>query len=390
MTCSLRRSPSCAQPDMAVVISQSQNEIAEMAAHGIDIKPYRKRIVEENLENKFKDPLDHLRLVFRLLDVDHPGSMSPRSPPFLPRQAAAQPHADADDHARQPGIPRKEQRADRRIRRRVPQPSRRRSRSTRPAATADEVPIEEKGALVDALKSAIDDLRSFCSSREVDLDQLAKLKGFEMVAAGKQTIENADGRRRRAGRIPRTRRARQPALQGDPARHPRQRVQPAARRRHVPRGRDRRVHRAPDVSGVMGRVEQLLDDSVAANEYLIPASDVKLIVRPRDRRLGRSRSGLQARTAAHAPRNGSGRFSPRVSARSSGSTPCASTSSSGSSSWSPTTTPAASTPRLSSRAPGVQAGSDGGGGPSALRGTRRGAARDLRPVDAARSRAIRG
>ncbi len=30
----------------------------------------------------------------------------------------------------------------------------------------------------------------------------------------------------------------------------------------------------PDVSGVMGHVEQLLDDSVAANEYLIPASDV--------------------------------------------------------------------------------------------------------------------
>ncbi len=35
---------------------------------------------------------------------------------------------------------------------------------------AGEVPIEEKGALVDALRSAIDDLRSFCSSREVDLD----------------------------------------------------------------------------------------------------------------------------------------------------------------------------------------------------------------------------
>ena len=50
--------------DMAVVISQSQNEIAEMAEHGIDIKPYRKRIVEENLEDKFKDPQDPLRLAF--------------------------------------------------------------------------------------------------------------------------------------------------------------------------------------------------------------------------------------------------------------------------------------------------------------------------------------
>jgi type I restriction enzyme, R subunit len=29
----------------------------------------------------------------------------------------------------------------------------------------------------------------------------------------------------------------------------------------------------PDVSGVLGRIEQLLDESVAANEYLIPESE---------------------------------------------------------------------------------------------------------------------
>ena len=50
--------------DMAVVISQSQNEIAEMAERGIDIKPHRKRMVEENLEEKFKDPQDPFRLAF--------------------------------------------------------------------------------------------------------------------------------------------------------------------------------------------------------------------------------------------------------------------------------------------------------------------------------------
>ena len=50
--------------DMAVVISQSQNEIADMAERGIDIKPHRKRIVEEKLEEKFKDPQDPFRLAF--------------------------------------------------------------------------------------------------------------------------------------------------------------------------------------------------------------------------------------------------------------------------------------------------------------------------------------
>ncbi len=40
----------------------------------------------------------------------------------LPRQADAQPHADADDRPSQPGVPRQGQRADRRLHRRVPEP----------------------------------------------------------------------------------------------------------------------------------------------------------------------------------------------------------------------------------------------------------------------------
>jgi type I restriction enzyme R subunit len=52
------------ETEMAVVISQSQNEIAEMAERGIDILPIRKRIMEENLEERFKDPQDRFRLAF--------------------------------------------------------------------------------------------------------------------------------------------------------------------------------------------------------------------------------------------------------------------------------------------------------------------------------------
>jgi len=50
--------------DMAVVVSQGQNEIAEMADRGLDIRPHRKRMVEEDLETKFKKPDDPFRLVF--------------------------------------------------------------------------------------------------------------------------------------------------------------------------------------------------------------------------------------------------------------------------------------------------------------------------------------
>ncbi|MEG7360900.1 type I restriction endonuclease subunit R [Pseudomonas citronellolis] len=50
--------------DMAVVVSQSQNEVKELADKGLDILPHRKRMSEENLGEKFKDSKDPLRLVF--------------------------------------------------------------------------------------------------------------------------------------------------------------------------------------------------------------------------------------------------------------------------------------------------------------------------------------
>src|SRR6266498_4206366 len=49
---------------MAVVVSQSQNEIQDLAKKGANIKPHRKRIVTEDLETKFKDADDPLRMVF--------------------------------------------------------------------------------------------------------------------------------------------------------------------------------------------------------------------------------------------------------------------------------------------------------------------------------------
>ena len=54
----------------------------------------------------------------------------------LPRQADEEPHADADDRAREPGRARQAGGADRRLRRRVPQPARRRWRSTPSRAPA--------------------------------------------------------------------------------------------------------------------------------------------------------------------------------------------------------------------------------------------------------------
>lgn len=52
------------ETDMAVVVSQSQNEIEDLRKKGVDILPHRLRMNKEDLDEKFKDPDNPLRLVF--------------------------------------------------------------------------------------------------------------------------------------------------------------------------------------------------------------------------------------------------------------------------------------------------------------------------------------
>ncbi len=50
--------------DMAVVVSQSQNEVEDLSKIGLDILPLRKRMLKEDLATRFKDPNDNFRIVF--------------------------------------------------------------------------------------------------------------------------------------------------------------------------------------------------------------------------------------------------------------------------------------------------------------------------------------
>ena len=52
------------ETDMAVVVSQSQNEVEDIKKKGADITPHRKRMIKEDLDEKFKDPVDPFRIVF--------------------------------------------------------------------------------------------------------------------------------------------------------------------------------------------------------------------------------------------------------------------------------------------------------------------------------------
>ncbi len=133
-----------------------------------------------------------------------------------------------------------------------------------------EVPVEEKGALVEALREAVEDLKAFCAMREVDLDALGHLKGFKLVSAAKQTVEMlmADDDEKiafvaRAALVNRLYKAILP----DPRANEFSRVRAVSKflADNIASYADR-----VDISEVMGHIQQLLDESVAAQEYLIP------------------------------------------------------------------------------------------------------------------------
>ncbi len=52
------------ETDMAVVVSQAQNEVETFKKKGLDIAPHRARVIKEDLDTKFKDEKDRLRIVF--------------------------------------------------------------------------------------------------------------------------------------------------------------------------------------------------------------------------------------------------------------------------------------------------------------------------------------
>ena len=52
------------ETDMAVVVSSAHNEVADMAELGLDIAPHRRKMNDEDLDTRFKDPDDPFRLVF--------------------------------------------------------------------------------------------------------------------------------------------------------------------------------------------------------------------------------------------------------------------------------------------------------------------------------------
>jgi type I restriction enzyme R subunit len=261
------------ETDMAVVISQSQNEIAEMAERGLDIRPHRKRIVEEDLEGKFKNAQDPLRIAFVCSMWTTGFDVPSCSTIYLDKPMRNQSLMQTITRANRvfPG------KNNGLIVAYVDVLSNLHKALAIYAATGalvqGQLPVEEKPALVEALRKAVDELRRFCHARDVDLDHITTLRQFEWVEALKDVTdrlmlsdEETSSFLARASTVERLFKAILPDEHANEFGSIRKVIRVVMDRIAEAEGR-------PDVSGVMAQIEQLLDESVAANAYLIGSKE---------------------------------------------------------------------------------------------------------------------
>ncbi|MEQ1618888.1 MAG: type I restriction endonuclease subunit R, partial [Terricaulis sp.] len=155
------------ETDMAVVVSQSQNEIADLAERGLDMRRHRERLAREKLDERFKDAGDPLRLVFVcamwITGFDVPTCSTIYLDKPMRNHTLMQTIARANRTApgKRSGLIVDYVGVFRNLQRALAiyaQP-----------ATEGAAPIEDKAALVERLAAAIAEANQFCERREVAL-----------------------------------------------------------------------------------------------------------------------------------------------------------------------------------------------------------------------------
>lgn len=177
------------ETDMAVVVSSSQNEVEDFQKKGLDILSHRKRMVTEDLDKKFKDPNDLLRIVFVcamwLTGFDAPAVNTIYLDKPMKNHTLMQTIARANRVFKDKtcgtivdyiGVFRNLQKAL--------------AIYASPAAGGSvDTPVKDKTALVDELKKAVAETTAFCHEKGIDVDRLLAASGLEMVGLLDDAVE---------------------------------------------------------------------------------------------------------------------------------------------------------------------------------------------------------
>jgi type I restriction enzyme R subunit len=255
------------EANMAVVVSQGQNEIREMAEKGLDIRPHRKRMVEEDLETKFKDPDDPFRLVFVcamwMTGFDVPSCSTLYLDKPMRNHTLMQTIARANrvypdkvsglivDYA---GVFRSLERA---------------LAIYGAGGGGGSSPVEDKTALVAALRKAIEETKELCNKQGVRIEAIQKAEGFDRIGLLDDAVEalvaSVEVKRRYLDMAANVQRLYKAVLPDSAAREFARDVAPIS----VIAKKIRGLTTPADITKVMGQVEELLDRSIAAEGYVI-------------------------------------------------------------------------------------------------------------------------
>jgi len=259
--------------DMAVVVSQSQNEIEDLKKKGIDMLPHRTRMVKEDLAEKFKDADDPFRLVFVcamwLTGFDAPACSTIYLDKPMKNHTLMQTIARANrvfgeknnglivDYF---GVFKDLQRA---------------LAIYAPAEnTGDVMPVREKEALVALLRATIDETTAFCQAHGIDpagIRTASKFDKIRLIDDAVAAIIITDESRRNflalSARINRLFKAIKP----DPAAN---KLLPVCGLYLVLALKIRELAEPPDISTVMDDIETLLDRSIATEGYVIKNPEI--------------------------------------------------------------------------------------------------------------------
>ncbi|MBC7160799.1 MAG: type I restriction endonuclease subunit R [Immundisolibacter sp.] len=270
--------------DMAVVVSQGQNEVEDLKAKGLDIVPHRQRLLKEALDEKFKDEADPLRLVFVCamwitgFDVPTCSTMYLDKPmrahtlmQTIARANRVAPGKESGLIVDYVGIFRALQNAL--------------ATYARPAAGAGSEggheggPILDKAELVAALQAALDETVLFAGARGVRLEAIAKAQGFARIGLIDDAVEAflaSEAEKKHylqlASRVARLFKAILPDAAANA-------LAPLAVLVAYLAAKIQALGEPPDISAVMSDVEALLNDSIATEGYHIgPASRPEALV----------------------------------------------------------------------------------------------------------------
>lgn len=256
------------ETDMAVIVSQEQNEIEKFREKGLDIKPHRERMVKEDLEEKFKDAKSKLRFVFVcamwLTGFDAPSVSTlyldkPMKNHTLMQTIARANRVFADKNngliVDYVGVFRNLQKA----------------LAIYGAPTGEsDMPVKDKQALLNELEQAIHELKEYCREIGVNVQSIFDASGFERVKAMDVAVEcilkNDETKKKYLALEGFVQKLYKAILPDNMA----EKYNPIRFLFKALGDTIRSMSEPVDISNVMSGTENLLDESIVPNGFMIP------------------------------------------------------------------------------------------------------------------------